>query len=387
MERLPPPYHNQQQHQHNHPQHRRRHGLNSSLTGGGAIDHRIPAIEKYAFCLCLHVKPTTIFIAAFQLVYALSYVSRQLKQELQYTDEQSSYRFNDINYSGNNPANTSKAVAVAILTRIIMTSASTVAIYAVMFGRAALLMPLYSVLLIDFFFALPSFYDRDVDSALASDGVMGMKNYPATNNEPFDRYSIFISTLVMAVKVYSLCVIWKCYRYLRLIQLVGEMCSQMPNPIVTVLGLEDGTHDINHPSQNVAPPPYDSVASSLKPPNYEEAIKSNNIYTIDVQPHNSQLPNYSSLIAPGTASTHDPAVTGPLTSDEVINFATTAERTNQQDTSGGGQKENPTIDTSGGQFHPQPIQTPHADDVQQTQTTSQPDDRKGGHDGFSPSRS
>lgn len=248
-----------------------------------AVDLRIPAIEKYAYCLCLHVKPTTIFIAVFKLIRALLFASRLLNDEF-------SVDHNDVGLSSFDDGHRSTAAAVSILTRIIMASVSAVGIYAVISGRAALLMPLYAILLVDFFFALPAFYNRDGDPSLA-DNLAEFRSYSNGNSE-YARYSLMLfSTITMIVKIYFLCVIWKCYRYLRLIELVSpirlsEFYPHMHHngnhpfpPIVRVLGSPDSSSISN--SHNMAPPPYESIAANLKPPNYEEAMKSTS--TVGVQ--------------------------------------------------------------------------------------------------------
>lgn len=244
-----------------------------------AVDLRIPAIEKYAYCLCLHVKPTTIFIAVFKLIRALLFASILLNTEFTVNDQ-------SVNEFGlaMDDRHKSTAAAVNILSRIIMASVSAVGIYAVISGRAALLMPLYAILLVDFFFALPAFYNRDLDPTLV-DSLADFKNYSTGNNQ-YTRYSLMLfSTITMVIKIYFLCVVWKCYRYLRLIELVSpiRLSEIYPHihqngpqcPIVRVLGSGDSL-DMST-GHNTAPPPYDSIASNMKPPNYEEAMKSSTI--------------------------------------------------------------------------------------------------------------
>lgn len=239
-----------------------------------AIDLRIPAIEKYAYCLCLHVKPTTIFIAVFKLIRALLFASILLNTEFSVNEQ--------VNDSLVDDRHKSTAIALNIFSRIVMASVSAVGIYAVISGRAALLMPLYAMLLVDFFFALPAFYNKDLDPSLA-DSLADFRNYPTGNNQ-YARYSLmFFSTITMIVKIYFLCVIWKCYRYLRLIELVSplRLAEIYPHinqngpqyPIVRVLSSGDSTDLTNGHSMSLAPPPYDSLTSNMKPPNYEEAMK------------------------------------------------------------------------------------------------------------------
>lgn len=241
-------------------------------------DYRIPAIEKYAYCLCLHVKPTTIFIAVFKLIRALLFASILLNTEFTVSDQAPELGL------AVDDRHKSTAIAVHIFTRIVTASVSAIGIYAVISGRAALLMPLYAMLLVDFFFALPAFYNRDLDPTLA-DSMSDFRGYP-TNNNQYTRYSAMLfSTITMIVKIYFLCVIWKCYRYLRLIELVSpiRLSEIYPHihqngpqyPIVRVLSNGDST-DLSN-GTNMAPPPYESIASNMKPPNYEEAMKSSSM--------------------------------------------------------------------------------------------------------------
>lgn len=241
-------------------------------------DYRIPAIEKYAYCLCLHVKPTTIFIAVFKLIRALLFASILLNTEFTVSEQGIDYG------SASEDRHKSTAIAIHIFTRIVMASVSAIGIYAVISGRAALLMPLYAMLLVDFFFSLPAFYNRDVDPTLA-DSMADFRSYPAGSNQ-YTRYSAMLfSTILMIVKIYFLCVIWKCYRYLRLIELVSpiRLSEIYPHihqngpqyPIVRVLSNGDST-DLSN-GTNMAPPPYESIASNMKPPNYDEAMKTSSM--------------------------------------------------------------------------------------------------------------
>jgi len=291
------------------------------------VDLRIPAIEKYAYCLCLHVKPTTIFIAVFKLIRALLFASILLNTEFSVNEQ-----VNDIGLNLDE-RHKSTAAAVNILARIIMASVSAVGIYAVISGRAALLMPLYAMLLVDFFFALPAFYNRDIDPSLA-DSLADFRNYPAGSNQ-YTRYSLMLfSTITMIVKIYFLCVIWKCYRYLRLIELVSpiRLSDIYPHihqngpqyPIVRVIGSDDSA-DLSS-SHNMAPPPYESIASNIKPPNYEEAMKSN-ITGFQADPSLVQQTIVCANLAPVQ---HQNDTNNSMIQDEIIRSPTIAETNNGQ---------------------------------------------------------
>lgn len=243
-----------------------------------AVDLRIPAIEKYAYCLCLHVKPTTIFIAVFKLIRSLLFASILLNTEFTLSDHSELLTLDE--------RNRSTAIAVSILSRIIIASVSALAIYAVVSSRAALLMPLYGVLLVDFFFALPAFYNRELYDPSLADNLSDLKNYHHRDPNQLPRFSVMLfSVITMIARIYFLCVIWRCYRYLRLVELVASIrindvyphiAPNIQYPVVRVLGSTDST-DLGPGCGSLAPPSYDSIAASMKPPNYEEAIKSPDI--------------------------------------------------------------------------------------------------------------
>uniref|UniRef100_A0A6G1SFE7 Lysosomal-associated transmembrane protein 4B n=1 Tax=Aceria tosichella TaxID=561515 RepID=A0A6G1SFE7_9ACAR len=257
-----------------------------------AVDLRIPAIDKYAYCLCLHVKPTTIFIAVFKLIRALLFASLLLNTELAINEQGQ-----EVSLSGFEDRHKSTAAAMSILSRIIMAAVSAVGIYAVVSGRAALLMPLYAMLLCEFFFSLPAFYSRDIEF-VDSNGLADLRGGQHPGQHPqYTRYSLILfSTIAMVVKIYFLCVVWKCYRLLRLSELelrispilLSDRYPHIPDPIVRMLvSMDDQQSEINA-AQSIAPPPYESVEANTKPPNYEEAMKSPNVFTINIQPSEEQ---------------------------------------------------------------------------------------------------
>lgn len=266
------------------------------------VDLRIPAIEKYAYCLCLHVKPATIFIAIFKLVRSLLFASILLNSEIAYSDHAELAAMDD--------RHRSTVIAVNIFSRIIIASVAALAIYAVMYNRAALLMPLYAVLLVDFFFALPNAYNRDPDNSNISPAFDDMKGVgPMGRENHLPRYSfVLFTTFAMIARIYFLCVIWKCYRYLRLIELVTpirftdvypHMGQNIQYPIVRVLGSADSADLGPVCGGGLAPPSYDSVASSMKPPNYEEAIKSDaNLYPTPGEQHGHTVLDISNPTTP-----------------------------------------------------------------------------------------
>jgi hypothetical protein len=197
----------------------------------------------------------------------------------------------EVNLAGFEDRHRSTAAAMSILSRIIMAAVSAVGIYAVVSGRAAFLMPLYAMLLCEFFFSLPAFYSRDIEFA-DSNGLADLKGQHPGQHPQYTRYSLILfSTIAMIVKIYFLCVVWKCYRLLRLSELelrispilLSDRYPHIPDPIVRMLvSMDDQQSEINA-AQSIAPPPYESVEANTKPPNYEEAMKSPNVFTIDIQ--------------------------------------------------------------------------------------------------------
>lgn len=260
-------------------------------------DYRIPAIEKMSYCLCLHVKPTTIFIAVFKLIRALLFASILLNTEFS-VDQAPEFGL------GVDDRHRSTAIAIHILARIVTAFVSAIAIYAVISGRAALLMPLYAMLLVELFFSLPAFYNRDLEPSMV-DNMVDYRNSYGTNSNQYTRYSqMLISTITMIIKIYFLCVVYKCWRMLRLIELVSPIrlseiyphmnISPGPQyPIVRVLSNGDST-DLT----NGAPPPnYDEAMKSL-PPNYDEAMKSNTIFPANSVMNQQQTVVFTNLTEP-----------------------------------------------------------------------------------------
>lgn len=244
-------------------------------------DFRIPAIEKYAYCLCLHVKPATIFIALIKLVKTFVFASIILNSEFTIQEQMSEFK----------QRSTAAAVGIAML--VIVGSVSSLAIYAVISGRAALLMPLYAVMLCDFFFTLPTTYNRDLNEPSIVD-----PNFRelVTLNQNSRYAAIVLSTFDMLIKIYFLCIIWKCYRYLRLRELILPLrFAAGLYPHIHQARLGDGHHHHHHlpgmaratpinpadvaGSENVAPPSYDAIVTSIKsqPPNYDEAMNQSSI--------------------------------------------------------------------------------------------------------------
>lgn len=236
----------------------------------------IPAVEKYAYCLCLHVKPATIFIALIKLIKTLILSSMILNDEIAFSERE---------LESTELRHKSTAAAISIAMLIVVASISAVAIYAVLSNRSALLMPLYAIMLCDFFFSLPATYSREpnfTDSTFDT----GIRDYgPHPNTTSYRYYSFVLATFDLLIKIYFLCVVWKCYRYLRLrelitpLRLAAEIYPHIhhipPHAIVRISGSD--TTDIVS-SASLAPPSYDAIVTSLKnqPPDYEDAIKSSN---------------------------------------------------------------------------------------------------------------
>lgn len=268
--------------------------MNQANRNQQRLDIRIPAFEKYAYCLCLHVKPATIFIAVIKLIRALLFASIVINNEFTFNDSINDPQYPQYaNFDFDTRRSTASAVTILIL--MMIASVSALGIYSVISGKASLLMPLYAIMLCDFFFALPAFYNRDLDHTLA-DGLVDLKSYWPQGSQN-TRYSLMlVSTIIMLIKIYFLCVIWKCYRYLRMQEIL------LPIHVHEIFPPHFSHHHIPsvHPdvrvvdsnnTQNIAPPPYDSIVTGLKsqPPNYEEAMKTTVLpYQTNIEQPNTQ---------------------------------------------------------------------------------------------------
>lgn len=163
------------------------------------------------------------------------------------------------------------AYQAAIPMYLLSASVSAILLYGVTKSRPACLMPFFWLRLCEFMALLPSFisslYDHPIHSNMY-DQLHGMPNsfrverpmmWPPQGH-PQPHKSLFFTTIVLMIQGYFLCVVWKCFRYLKVREMVLPL--HMPRSNGTDLVIPPG----------IAPPP---INMNISPPDYETATKGN----------------------------------------------------------------------------------------------------------------
>ena len=217
-------------------------------------DSRI--VERYAYCLCLHVKPATIFIGSIRLAESLLHAARYLTA---------------VFYNGPDMKVPQMAAYQAAIPMCLLgASVSAILLYGVTKSRPACLMPFFWLRLCEFMALLPTFisslYDHPIHGMYDQHpGIPKSFTYERPmmwppQGQPQPHKSLFFTTMVLMVQGYFLCVVWKCFRYLKVRELILPL--HMPRSNGTDLVIPPG----------IAPPP---INMNISPPDYETATKGN----------------------------------------------------------------------------------------------------------------
>lgn len=214
-------------------------------------DSRI--VERYAYCLCLHVKPATIFIGSIRLAESLLHTAKYLSAVL---------------YNGSDMKAPQMAAYEAAIPRCLLgASVSAILLYGVTKSKPACLMPFFWLRLWEFIVLLPTYisslYDHPIHSMYDQHpGIPKPVAYdrPIMWSQGQPHRSLFFTTMFLMVQGYFLCVVWKCFRYLKVRELILPL--HMPRSNGTDLVIPPG----------IAPPP---VNVNISPPDYETATKGN----------------------------------------------------------------------------------------------------------------
>ncbi|RWS31150.1 hypothetical protein B4U80_00728 [Leptotrombidium deliense] len=220
-------------------------------------------VHRYAYCLCLHVKPASIFLGiGYSLCGMLHLVTIGSHHDMEYSDGRHSM----------NAVHRSTATYLAITTYLFCATASGMLLYGVIKSRPAYLMPFFGIQLFDFFFSLPSFLSslyahtahyNDLDAT--NPRFLDVKRvWPNASPAAIYSLSLLFAVCIMLYKSYFLCVVWKCYRYLKIQEIMLPINVRLPTVEVTV-------PIPNQPSY--LPPDYDTATKSSPPPDYETAVK------------------------------------------------------------------------------------------------------------------
>jgi len=254
-------------------------------------DDRI-GVERYAYCLCLHVRPGTIFVGVINLggslicgilfLALMSYTPEGTNEGSSSWGGSGSGSGGRHRYGSDHSVDRSTATTLAIIIYMMCATVSAMLLYGVIKSRPSYLMPFFGIQLCDFFFTLPAFMASLYTTPAtynhwengASGSWMDVKRI-WHNATPTTVYTsnLLITTCVVLFKGYFLCVVWKCYRYLKMKEMIlplhlpyqqsgmvpDIMCPPMmiPPPVAAM----------------AAPPDYDEATKGASPPDYESAMR------------------------------------------------------------------------------------------------------------------
>jgi len=123
----------------------------------------------------------------------------------------------------------SNTTSLAIIIYMLLSLVSAMLLYGVLKSRPTYILPFFGIQFIDFLYTLPQFltslYSQPVNynswESRKSNTFLDMRHiWP--NASPNNHYtsSLLFTTLIVLFKSYFLCVVWKCYRYLRMKEMV-----------------------------------------------------------------------------------------------------------------------------------------------------------------------
>ena len=196
----------------------------------------------------------------------------------------------------------STAAALAVVVYLMCATVSGMLLFGVVKSRPSYLMPFFWIQLCDFFFSLPSF----LSSLYASPGSPYANHYQQTHSPPgglvgkFWPHSspgvaptstLLISTCIILFKGYFLCVVWKCYRYLKMKEMVLPLhfpCTSLPSDLVLPPGFVPPSV-VPVAISSMAPPDYETATKSQPaPPDYDTAVRNNQdskAVSVEIEPN------------------------------------------------------------------------------------------------------
>jgi len=321
-------------------------------------------MERYAYCLCLHVRPGTIFIGVINLAESLLcgvlFLVALIYQTNLDTDTHPMYK----NSMTTHTAHTRTAShSLAVVVYMASATVSAMLLYGVVKGRPSYLMPFFWIRLCDFFFSLPTFmatlYANPAYSASShwnseSNGHHSFSHSSASSPPPGftdmrkvwpagshgGAPSLLVATCVILFKGYFLCVVWKCYRYLKMREMIIPLqlsayptghhhhrshhhgLSGAAGPGLTDLVLPPGFIPPAGPmptmvTVNLSPPDYETATKggsgiTSAPPDYETAIRSQQDMKNNSPPYEISQTNVSSVPSTSSSSSDIEANAGKI---------------------------------------------------------------------------
>lgn len=272
-------------------------------------------IERHAYCLCLHVRPATIFVALCNLVGSLICAAFTLYLMASNSADAGGQRSANFLASRLARDELNRVTGISLLMYLLMSLVSSMLLYGVLKSKPSYILPFFGIQFIDYLFTMPQFLasiythpyhtyyvnkatvakdlaggdlrevwtPSSIDSSSTSWNEVGHFNGGGlrmnTGSDSAQLYttSVLFMTLQLIVKTYFLCLVWKCYRYLHMQQFIlpltlsGHLmgAEAMMTPVV-----------INRQQQqqqggNLPPPNYDeaTMMPDYKPPEYRTVIE------------------------------------------------------------------------------------------------------------------
>ena len=222
--------------------------------------------ERYSHCLCLHVKPASLFIGIY---FFITSVLKLIKLSSGYNirSEDDMRRFVAVN----RPTTT-----LLFMINLMVAIVSAILIYGVTKSKASYLMPFFGIQLYHFLFSLPSSLSQLNISTSQYRNHYGNSPVPSpsevrtilrTDDNATYTLSVLATLIDFLCDIYFICIIWKCYRYLKM----KEITSTLNLPYNLDLEIVVPSEVVS--TTNVTPPDYETAIKDSPPPDYESAIK------------------------------------------------------------------------------------------------------------------
>jgi hypothetical protein len=206
-------------------------------------------------------------------------------------------------------AGRSAANSLAVLIYLMAATVSAMLLFGVVQSRPSYLMPFFWIRLCDFFFSLPAFLSSlyanpayashwEQSHATPSPGFIDVKRVWPPGSAGSN--SLLVSTCVILFKGYFLCVVWKCYRYLKMREMILPLQLSFPASVGTDICLPPG---FMPPPVTVtmSPPDYETATKgSSAPPDYETAIRQQ-----DLKAPESPTPTATTMAQSSSSSNSD----------------------------------------------------------------------------------
>lgn len=271
-------------------------------------------IEQHGYCLCLHVRPVTIFIALVNLVgqglvdnvvltclfvpalqggsliCTLLTMFFMINNDVE-LDRASSHMFRD---------DFARVTGISILMYLLLFLVSSMLLYGVIKSKPAYILPFFGIQFIDYLFTMPQFLasiythpyrqyyvtkakeqldlmdDVAGESGTGKGGSNVTWNTVSSSHESMFVSSLLFVTVILLAKTYFLCVVYKCYRYLQAKEFILPLTMHNANiNSVSLLHLFEIDDQLFSILQSLSTPMVVNSQSNIPPPNYEDAINVN----------------------------------------------------------------------------------------------------------------